>query len=323
MELKRILHPTDFSVSARPAFERAVILCERTGAELHLLHVTETLGSDPIRGAFDARLDEESFYARMYNRADEEMQALSGEAEARGLRVKRVHSHGTTPADVILDYAKEQALDLIVVGTHGRRGFRRMLAGSVAMEVVRRARAPVMTVSARSKKAADATFGRILVPVDFSSHARTALGCARSLAMSLGSELHVLHVIERPVFPAFYEASVEMMYGNMEGMLDEARSELRHVIATIDELDVPTTIEVVHGNAVESILEVATAKRSDLIVLSTHGLTGIPRFFLGSVSERIIRTSSIPTLRIRTLEIESAQAPAGESEQRNTHSSVV
>jgi nucleotide-binding universal stress UspA family protein len=301
MELKSILHPTDFSDSARRAFERAVALSRQTGAELHLLHVTETFGEDPIRGAFDSRLDEHAFHSTALERADRLVQELQAEAEASGVRVKRIHSHGQIPSQVILDYASDQKPDVIVLGTHGRRGFRRMVAGSVAMDVVRRAIGPVITVPSRSNPLAEKAFARILVPIDFSMHARTALGCARWLAHELGSELHVLHVIEKPVFPAFYDASVEMMYGNAESMIEEARLELVHVTESVDDLDLPYTSEVVQGHAIEAILETASRLKSDLIVLSTHGLTGVSRFFLGSVSERVIRMATVPTLRLRTV----------------------
>lgn len=302
MEIRTILHPTDFSDSARPAFERALYLARKAGAELQLMHVTETFGTDPIRGAFDARLDEQAFYATMFARADEHMKRLQAEAEGRGIRAKRVHAHGQQPSQAILEYAADQKPDLIIMGTHGRRGFRRMVAGSVAMEIVRRAEAPVMTVPSRSREPWDGPIMRIMVPVDFSVHARTALECAKSLAHRFGAHLHILHVIEKPVFPAFYDASVEMMFGNMQSMLDEAAAELRRVVGSLGGPEVSFSIEVVQGHAIEAILDVASAQEADLLVLSTHGLTGVSKFFLGSVSERVIRMAPISTLRIRTVE---------------------
>jgi nucleotide-binding universal stress UspA family protein len=317
MEIRTILHPTDFSDSARPAFERALYVARKAEAELQLMHVTETFGSDPIRGAFDARIDEQAFYTTMFARADEQMKRLQGEAEEKGVRAKRIHAHGQIPSQAILDYAADQKPDLIIMGTHGRRGFRRMVAGSVAMEIVRRADAPVMTVPSRSREPWDRPVSRMMVPVDFSMHARTALECAMSLAHRFGAHLHILHVIEKPVFPAFYDASVEMMFGNMKSMLDEAAAELARVVRDLDGPEVPFSIEVVQGHAIEAILDVASAQAVDLVVLSTHGLTGVSKFFLGSVSERVIRMASISTLRIRTVAAPDARSIEAEAANEN------
>lgn len=301
MNIARILHPTDFTKSAGPAFDRALALTRHYGAELHLLHVTETLGSDPIRGAFDARLDEDTFYRDLSKTADGKLEELAALVQGRGVKLRCVQLRGQKPAPVILEYARDERADLIVMGTHGRRGFRRMVAGSVAMEVVRKAEVPVLTVGPSVTGAEGRYFDRILVPVDFSEHAKTALGMARALAADLDSELIALHVIEKPSFPAFYEASVDMFYGSMQNMENEARMELRRMSGEVDDLIVETTFEVRVGHAVDTILRAAREFGASLIVLSTHGATGIPRFFLGSVSERIIRSAEFPVLRLKTL----------------------
>lgn len=299
MNVRRVLHPTDFSPGALPAFDRAVVLAEHFGAELHLIHVTETFGDDPLRGVFDVRLDEETFYHDQWAKADQQMQDLADRVQQKGVELRRVHSRGRKPAPVILDYARDQQADLIVMGTHGRRGFRRMFAGSVAMEVVRKADVPVLTVGPHVR--GDDFFDRILVPVDYSEHARTALGLAKELAASFQSGLTALHVIEKPNVPAFYETNLEMFFGSVENLREEASAELVRLSEEAGHPEVPMEYEVRIGHVVDEVLKTARSTGAGMIVLSTHGTTGMPRFFLGSVSERIIRSADVPVLRLRTI----------------------
>ena len=302
MHIHRVLHPTDFSESAMPAFERALVIADRLKAELHLFHVSEMLGEDPIRGAFESRTDEHSFVLDQWEGADQRMDGLVERAVSRGVKTKRVLSRGRRPASVILNYAADQHIDMIVMGTHGRRGFRRLVAGSVAMEVVRKAEVPVMTVGTNMTRDADHLFGKILVPVDFSEHARTALTLAQKFGRAFHSELTVLHVIEQPNVPAFYETSLSMFYGSMENITQQARVELEALSRETCDDPPPMSYEVRIGHVANEIETVSREIGADLIVLSTHGMTGMPRFFLGSVSERIIRGADVPVLRLRTIQ---------------------
>ncbi len=301
MNVHRILHPTDFTESAAPAFARALAMAEHYGAELHLLNVTETLGEDPIRGAFDVRMDAEAFYRAQWSAADAKMQEVAATVEERNIALRSVHLRGTKPAPVILDYASDQRVDMIVMGSHGRRGFQRMVAGSVAMEVVRKAEMPVMTVGAKVKSFDGGYFDRVLVPVDFSEHARTALNLAQRFARSFDSELTALHVIEQPNVPSFYATSLELYYGSIGDIKKEAQRELIQLSEASSAVPDAMNYEVRIGHVVDEVMKTAHQIDAGLIVLSTHGATGMPRFFLGSVSERIIRSAEVPVLRLRTI----------------------
>jgi universal stress protein A len=128
---------------------------------------------------------------------------------------------------------------------------------------------------------------RILVGVDFSSSARSALQFACGLGASLGASLDVLYVLESDPAP---------------GAADEAaaKEELRRFIATADcdgALALGTRIE--SGEARERIVSVADREGYDLIVLGTHGRTGRPRSFAGSVAESVVRTASCPVVTVR------------------------
>ncbi|ARA92555.1 hypothetical protein AWN76_004795 [Rhodothermaceae bacterium RA] len=296
LHIQTILHPTDFSASARAALAQALFLARRYEATLHLLHVTPLLGDDPLRGAFEAGIDEEAFYRRQWEAADRQLQALVAEAEGGGVPIKRVTTRGNAPGDVIDAYARAEDVDLIVMGTHGRRGLRHMLLGSVAEEVVRRADAPVMTVRAPEDAAppADVKVDRILAPIDFSAASLRALRYARELAALYGASVDVLHIIEPARYPAFYQLDPAVSEDVLRPLEDVACSRLEALFAQAGGPEAPATFHARVGYPPRDLLEAADALGTDLIVMATHGLQGHRRFALGSVTERIVRGAPCP-----------------------------
>jgi nucleotide-binding universal stress UspA family protein len=138
IDLKRILVSTDFSETSRTALRYGIELAQRFGARLYLFHVPPDPGEAaeaeyPI-GIFEI----------MQNDAHDRLLHLLTDAEARDLRPECAMRVGT-PAEEIVKYATEHDIDLIVLGTHGRRGVARLVLGSVAEQVVRTAPCPVLT----------------------------------------------------------------------------------------------------------------------------------------------------------------------------------
>jgi nucleotide-binding universal stress UspA family protein len=222
-------------------------------------------------------------------------------------------------APALLSYADDEDIDLIAMGTHGRRGARRMLLGSVAEEVVRRARQPVLTV--RGKETAPTptpgTIGRILVPVDFSDYSREALRYAREWAALYGAQIDLLHVVVDDIHPAFYQGGVTSIY-DVEPDLDEkVQAKLgdfaEEVLGTTDGVEA----HVRTGSAPSAIAEFVEANAVDLVSLSTHGRTGLERFFLGSVAEKVVRHVACPVLTVKafgkSLVAADAQTSAAEA----------
>ncbi|HZU99183.1 MAG TPA: universal stress protein, partial [Planctomycetota bacterium] len=147
LELQRMVLATDFSPGARAALEHAIAFAARFGARLYLFHSVEVREKgDPDVPHDPARVDD--FYELAERRAREELEALRGRLEApRAAPVSIVECVRIgVPADEIVAFAEEKGADLIIVGTHGRTGLRRVLVGSVAESVVRRAPCPVLAV---------------------------------------------------------------------------------------------------------------------------------------------------------------------------------
>ena len=146
----------------------------------------------------------------------------------------------------------------------------------------------------------------LVVPYDFSDHARAALNEAAQLARRLGGDLHLVHVVQSPLYMYSFayagEAAAVIPPIDMTEIRDAAMKSLRDVIAG---LDVPGKVEphVLEGASVaETLRETAVDLGADLIVMGTHGRTGLAHAFLGSVAERTLRSAPCPVLTVQAHE---------------------
>lgn len=311
MHPKRILVPTDFSTCSESAFALAADWAHRFGAELHLLHVVVLFADDPSDP--EARFPEsEAAYRRLEAASKRALDALTARSEATELTILRTQRYAVAPAPEIIAYAAEHDIDLIVLGTHGRRGVRRFLLGSVAEETVRAAPCPVLTV----REDAGQRLGRILVPFDFSDDAERALETAGALAGTVGTgggaEIDLLHVIAPPMDPDIYvplhDPHRSFSYVELAAEVEKTLAE-RFATDGHDGHDgegveggeggVAVSVHVRDGHPAATIADFAAERGSDLIVLGSHGLTGLRRFLLGSVSQNVVRAAECPVLVMR------------------------
>jgi nucleotide-binding universal stress UspA family protein len=300
LNVRTILLPTDFSRSSRQALPHALFLARQFGAELHLLHAVVWRGedSDPAR-AFP---DREEILARMSEIAESEMAALVAPHRGEPLRLREVRERGLYAGPVILDYAREHDVDLIVIGTHGRRGPQHLILGSIAEEVVRHAHCPVLTVRAHEEAGELAPWSRLLVPYDFSGHARTALAYGRELAGIYGARLDLLHVIETHAYPTFYgNVGSEPVLRRVAELRARAADEMEKAYAATPGPEVPHRCFTADGRPSAEIARFAEDNGSDLIVVATHGLSGLERLLLGSTAEAVVRSAPCPVFTVKSL----------------------
>ena len=182
------------------------------------------------------------------------------------------------------------------MGSHGRRGVRRILVGSVTEEVVREGSAPVLTVH-RESEAPGAGYARILVPVDFSARTEAQLRLAAELAGRFDSCLDIVHVIDPPTMPDLY-VPFEHMVVDIAGTTTKALEELSGLTAELSR-DFEVSTEVLVGRAAPEIAEHAESSGADLIVIPTHGHSGLDRVLLGSVAEGVLRRAECPVLVLK------------------------
>ena len=137
---------------------------------------------------------------------------------------------------------------------------------------------------------------RILVPVDFSDHSQKALRYALGFAAQFGAEITLVHIVEQMVYPG------DWMYPPLAAT-DFAAEKREQVIQKLRDLTRGTDIKAGHvvrlGRAWQEVAEIAKEKKSDLIILATHGYTGLKHVLLGSVAEKIVRHAPCPVLTVR------------------------
>lgn len=290
IRFNNILAAYDFSENGDHVLEAASRLARDSKARLHIIYV-QVIHDDPFMPVAAG-----PHHERIAESLDARISAIQQGADSLPVESRVVRAVSAAPA--VTEAATEIDADLIVVGTHGRRGLRRLVLGSVAEEVVRTAPCPVLTVH-KSDKTEVLTPGpdaEILVPVDFSTHSLSVIPMARELAAVSGARLRLLHVVEEVIHPAFYNAGAFSIYDLQPDVEDRALEHLKEAYSRQFGPAVPVVFEVVTGHPAVEIVETVAAHGSGMIVMATHGLGGMAHVFLGSVAERVVRTAGCPVL---------------------------
>lgn len=305
MQIRKILFPTDFSETANLALAHALYLAEKYDAELHMLHVVVLHAEDPHNPAHHFP-DEREIHEKLRDLAQKRMDEATVEYAAKDLSIRHVQRRSVSAAPAIVEYAEEEDIDLVVMGTHGRRGIRHLLIGSVAEEVVRLAPCPVLSVHGAKARKPLSAMTHVLAPVDFSEHSKVALQTARHTAASYEADLQILHVLENVIHPAFYNMGAVSIKDLQPDIEERSKAAMLELFEETDGPDVRTEYFTREGHAARTIVRFAQEQDTDLIVISTHGLTGVEHFLLGSVAEKVVRRAACPVLVVKAFE----RAPA-------------
>ena len=196
--------------------------------------------------------------------------------------------------DAVLDYADDTGIDLIVMGTHGRTGVRRFLLGSVTEKVVRLADVPVLSVKADAEPGT-ISFDDILLPTDGSSGAEAAIELTGTLASETDAAVHLVSVVDTRSLGI--DVGSTAIVDELESVATDAVEDGADRLAKMGVEIVETAIT--HGIPYRAILEAIEDTDADLVVIGTHGRTGIDRYLLGSVAEKLVRTSPVPVMTVR------------------------
>jgi nucleotide-binding universal stress UspA family protein len=282
---RRILCPTDFSPCADRALAYALTWSRQTGAEIHVLHVIADSPYDgheapPYRGVIEAR-DALERLIESHGAASEAFQAITRDRAI---------------AESIMEHAVNAGIDLIVMGIHGRRGFRSLHVGSQTDEVVRAAPCPVLAVPERPALSAPSLPRLTLVPLDFGPRAVAALRYAKELAHAGGGYLVLLNVIENVVVPDFDYLLGRSIFLREPEALRLSTAGLQRLFWEAGGPDVPFDTRVVEGRAAMDIPRIASEIAADAIVMPTHGLAAPERLTLGTTTNKILRSAPCPVL---------------------------
>lgn len=300
-ELKHILVPTDFSETSREAFPYAYKIALKYGARITLLHAITLYEHDPNNPKHSfASVDE--FYKSVEESAATSCDEIIEEAQKHsdGITIEKVMERGISPHEVISGYARDHAVDLIVMATHGRSGLLNVLIGSVTEKVIQSAPCPVFVV--KKPKHADLRklqFNRILVPTDFSDSSKKAMEHALELARRYNASITVMHAVEFRFHPAYYAGGIESVFDLDPDIKMRIETRLEAFIRSIDAHGVPVTAKVTEGNSHTEIVRVAKDDQHDLIVMSTRGHDEIADYLIGSTTDRVIKRTPCPVLVIR------------------------
>jgi nucleotide-binding universal stress UspA family protein len=279
MSATKILCPTDFSPSSQAAVRLAVRMARDTEAELVLLHAWHI---PPLAYSLEAPLPAFLVDAVVKDAERELDAAVKAAVDAGAKRTVGKLVSGPPWAQVI-DELEKQPYDVCILGTRGRTGLSRVLLGSVAEKVVRHAPCSVLAVRPDGDIE---PFHHALVPTDFSDSARHALDLAVTLVGPTGS-ITLLHVIEVPVA---YAGEVE--FPDFARDVDKRSTEaLEKELARIrSTTTIPINARTRTGYAGAQTLAALESDRTvDLVVMGSHGRTGIRRALIGSVAEKVVR----------------------------------
>jgi nucleotide-binding universal stress UspA family protein len=294
ISLKKILVPIDFSEPSKKAVTYGLALAEQFGAKLILAHIVPE--STALLYAFPTELPEVE--KDQYAKAKHEINNLVPVERAANLNLLTIVKVGNVEAE-LLGIVKDEAIDLLVLGTHGRRQLGRWFIGSVTEHMLRKAPVPVLTVShvdPEKHAIGFVSLKRILYATDLSESSSMGLHYAIELARAGQAQLTVLHAVDDeeitlsgPAWVAFFDRAK---------LLQETQKKLDELLAR--EKPTETRIErvVVEGKPFRKILEVAEHQGIDVIVLNLQSKSILERALLGSTAERVVRLARIPVLSV-------------------------
>lgn len=272
-----VLLATDFSPAAEHALARTARLPLGRRARIVLLSVTD--GGIP-------RARRAEVEARVRERLDEAAERLRGLVRAAGGRGVVVEAHRCTgqPYVEIIRRARRERVDLVVLGRHGARPLQRLFVGSTAERVVRLGDTPVLVVSRPSP----ARYARPLAAVDLSEGSRRVIDLARRLTGDQARQLLLCHAFEVP-----FKGLISYGTGDAERLSRAARREAlaacRALCDTLGGSELACRAVVVEGDPRVVVQRVAEKRRADLVVVGTHGRSGLAHVLLGSVAEWTLR----------------------------------
>ncbi|MDZ4246745.1 MAG: universal stress protein [Dehalococcoidia bacterium] len=284
---EKIMAPLDGSESAEVVLPHVEYLAELFGSEIDLVGVCEE------RGGMDRLL---SVY----------LDKLASQIAVRGNVVHPIILYGQ-PAPEIVDYGEKNNISLIVMASHGRSGDTRWNMGSVVDKTSKASTAPLLLIKSKvpdERIKNNTVVSKILVPLDGSTLGEAALPYVTALALQAKAEVVLLNVIS-PTLPLTATESFYSDYSTeiINAQQKEVQGYLQNIVNKLNSEGIQASFKVEVGSTSEKILETADRERIDLIGMSTHGRTGISRWFYGSVAGRILNNAAAPVLLVRAPEM--------------------
>jgi len=281
--LEKVLVCTDHSPFSRGAFNAALSLARSFGSKVHLLQIVELFPfyefPQPDLVTISPQLTQDLLNLRE-TAAREYLEACKNEAAQQGVDLDTRLRLGTGIYGEILEEAQEIKPDLIILGRRGRTGLDRLMMGSVTARVIGHSPVNVLVVP----KDVRLDFQKLLIASDGSSYSEAALAAALTLAWKTGAAL------------------LGVCVARDESELPTARDILEKVKTTAARESVALEPRLLQGRPYEALVKVARDEAVNLIILGSHGRTGLKRLLMGSVAERVIGQAPCPVLVVKGVE---------------------
>lgn len=299
--LKSLMIALDGSTFGESSLPLATAVARAAGAKLHLAHVHIPYEPEHLLASSAFQFEGVSIdeYDTLHLHQEEDylaglarpLGAESGGVDAKVLTGPRVAASLVAHADAV-------DADMVFISSHGRTGFSRAWIGSVADEMIRTTTLPLfVTRSVAGQEAQTARVRNILVPLDGSPLAESALGPAMELARATKARITLAHIVSiSPLWPRTLLPTEDERKPGLAAGADY----LKGIAAGLrdDGFDVATRVAP-GGTPATAIVELAAQLDADVIAMATHGYGGVRRTFLGSVADKVLRSSPVPVLVTR------------------------
>jgi nucleotide-binding universal stress UspA family protein len=293
MQMREILWASDGSKESRTALRWGELLAKQLGSKITAFTAVESPNLSNLAVSAEIRGRLSAVETKTRQRETRRLDRIKETLARRGLNVETEIATGL-PHEAIVKAIQSRSVDLVVMGTRGFSAWARMLLGSTAVKVLREAHAPILTTHQSARKP---NVKEILVPTDFAPNDAAALDWATELAAEFGATVTLLHVFEA------HQSWDSVKGGSMGRLRDAATKQLQSIIAAIPN-DKRKAISIkeqvkVFPRPWSGIVDFARKGKCDIIVMSTHGRSGVPRYFLGSAAESVIKNAPCPVIAVR------------------------
>ncbi len=299
---KRILVPLDGSELAERVIPYAVSIANALSSQVSLLRIVDSVPeqwADPTHGRY---LDQLTSSFR--NQAMDYLEGIAAPLRREGITVT-CSAHEGNPSELIINESSREAETLIALSTHGRSGINRWVMGSVTDKVLHGVSAPLLILrSQEGNPPASLEANNIILPLDGSALSEQVLPHVVSLAKALGASVTLLRTTDISYYTPMGEDYPASMYDDLiQEATVEAEEYLKHMSQQLSNEGVGESQSYVRqGEAAGTILDMADDSPSTLIAMCTHGRSGVGRWVLGSVTDRVVRHSNRPVLVVRARE---------------------
>jgi nucleotide-binding universal stress UspA family protein len=292
LRIQNIVVPIDFSKMSEQAIQFAKWLARRFGASIHLAHVHQfNYAADFVTQAPSIV----PFSFMPYKQEVEESVLKELHAVARKYSVSSASCHvltGAPPFDEICRLAQTIPADLVVMPTHGRTGLKHVFLGSTAERIVQHSSCPVLVTRGKALQSNNGSRYRskaILVPVDFSNCSREGVRYAIGFANEFGAKIILLHATYLGYIYSSEGTALYDIPGLQKAARKTAERKMRELVRSVDFGSAKFKTVFTEGSPVLDICAFAKDHDVDLIITSTHGLTGFNHVLIGSIAEQVVR----------------------------------